>query len=72
MIKKCIGVHVKYPFCLSDMNKIWIYSQNFKKFKNKISWKYAKSKASSSMCKEGDMDRHSEAYSRFSKFFKFA
>jgi hypothetical protein len=27
----CIGLHVKYPLCLSDFNKTWIFSIDFGK-----------------------------------------
>jgi hypothetical protein len=30
-IKKCIGVHVKYPLLLTDFNEIWIIWTDFRK-----------------------------------------
>jgi hypothetical protein len=31
MIKKCIWLHVKYKISLSDVNKVWIFSTDFRK-----------------------------------------
>jgi len=31
MFVNCIGLHVKYPLCLSDFNKTWIFSIDFGK-----------------------------------------
>ena len=34
------GLHVKYPLCLSDFNKTWFFSTEFRKiFEYQISWK---------------------------------
>jgi hypothetical protein len=33
-LKKCIGLHVKYPFFLSDLKETWIFSQIFEKYLN--------------------------------------
>jgi len=30
MMKKYIGLHVKYPLLLSDFNKTWIFSTDFR------------------------------------------
>jgi hypothetical protein len=32
MIKMHIGVHVKYPLLLFDINKTWIVSKGFRKY----------------------------------------
>jgi hypothetical protein len=62
----CTGIHVKYPLFLSDFNKRWIFSTDFRKvFKYKILWKSLQWQPSCSMRTDGQTDRHDERNSRF-------
>ena len=52
-----IGIHVKCPLCLSDLNSTWIFSKYFRKtLKFKISWKSLQWEPSCSMRTDGQTD----------------
>jgi hypothetical protein len=57
MMKIYIGLHVKYPFLLSDFNKTWFASTDFRNiFKHKILWKSVQWEPSCSMWTDGRRD----------------
>jgi hypothetical protein len=55
--KMCIGLHVKYPLFLSDINETWIFSKHLRKIlKHQISWKFVQWEHSCSMGTDGQTD----------------
>jgi hypothetical protein len=62
--KTYVGLHVKYPLCLSVINETWIFSKDFKIPKFQITWKSVHMELSCSM----RTDRNDEANSRFLQF----
>ena len=63
--KMYAGLHVKYLLFMSDFNKTWIFSIDFRKIlKYQISWKSFRWEPS---CSERT-DRHDEANRHFSQF----
>jgi hypothetical protein len=52
-----IGLHVKYPLLLSDVNETWIFSKDFRKMlKHQISWKSVQWEPSCCMRTDGQTD----------------
>jgi len=77
MIKKYIGIDVKYPLCLSDFSEPWTFSTDFRKiFKYQTSWKSVQWEPSCSMRKGrqtggqtgGQTGSHDAPNSRFWQF----
>ena len=69
MIKMRTALHTKWKLCLSHAKEAWFSKTDFwKKFKNQISLQSVKREKSCSMWTYGQMDRHYEANSCFSKF----
>jgi len=71
-----IGLRVKYPLFLSDFNKTWIFSADFRK-NTQISNFMKIRRVGAELFRadgrtDGQTDRHDEANSRFSKFFEHA
>ena len=68
------GIHIKYTLFLSDFNKIWIFTADFRKIvKYDISWKSVQWKPSCSMLTDGrtDMTKIIVAYRDFTKAPKY-
>jgi hypothetical protein len=67
-----IGLHVKYPLFLSDINEPWIFLTTFRKIlQYKISWKSVQWGPSCSMRTDGDTDMTSkQRFSQFSNVLK--
>jgi len=72
MIKKYVGIHVKYPLFLSDFNEASILSTDFGKILNIKFHENPSSRSRAFPCgrTDGQTDRHThdEANSRFSQF----
>jgi hypothetical protein len=68
--KMCIDLHVKYPSFLSDFKETWIFRADFwTRIKYQILWNPF---SGSRVIPCGQMDRHDEANSRFSKLCECA
>jgi len=67
MLKMYIGLHVKYPLFLSDINEPWFFLTNFWKIlQYQISWKSVQCELSCSMRTDGETPMTSKG--RFSQF----
>ena len=67
--KMCTGLHVMYPFFLSDFNGTWIFSVDFRKiFIYVISWKFVEWQPSCSV----RTDRHTDVMKLIVAFRNFA
>ena len=74
MIKNVYRFSCKVPLLfLSDFNKTWIFSTNFRKIlKYQISWNSFQREPNSSMRTDIRTDRHDETNKRFSQFYERA
>jgi len=66
---------VNYSLFSLEFNETWIFSTHLRqilKYQYQISWKSVQWEPSCSMQTDGRTDRHDEANSRFSQFFKRA
>ena len=64
-----IDLHVKYPLFLLDFQETWIFSSDFRKILDQISWKFAQwSRVVPCGRIDGEMDKHTwrRQYSLFS------
>jgi len=66
--KMYIGLHVKYRLFLSDFNKIWIFSTDFRKKYHISNFMNIRIVEAELFHADGQMDRHYEANSCFSPF----
>jgi hypothetical protein len=73
-IKKMhIGLHVKYPLFLSDLDETWIFSTHFRKLlKYQISWKFVQRELSCSMRTEWRTDGQTDMTKLIVAFRNFA
>jgi hypothetical protein len=75
-----IGLHVKYPLCLSDFNETWIFLDTFSKSAQISSFMKIRPVGAELFHADGRMDRRTdrqtgrsdEANSRLSQFFERA
>jgi len=66
--KQYIGLHMKHPLFLSDINETWIFLIDFRKItKYQIWWTPYKWETSCSVRADGQTDRYDEANSCFSE-----
>jgi len=61
MTKIYIGLHVKYPLCLSDFKETWIFWIHFRRvLKFQGLWKSVQREPSCSMRRDGRTDRQTD------------
>jgi hypothetical protein len=71
--KMYTGLHVKFPLFLSDFNETWTFWTGFLEIlKYEIFLFFSQWELSSSMLRDGWMDRHEGANSHFSRFCEHA
>jgi hypothetical protein len=72
MIKKSVGLHIKYPLFLSDFNETWIFLDRFSNNTQISQFVKICPVGAKLFYVDGWMDRHDKANSRFSQFCKNA
>ena len=64
----CIGLHVKYPVFLSDLNETWIFSKVFSKNTQISNFMKIRPVGAELFHADVQKDRYEEANSGFSQF----